>query len=408
MPPVSDTQSPSSADGVGSPAVSTVDTSAVDRSHPEGRLRKTTPFLVVVALMAIVGLGDRRTGATVSAVSADILKGATVTEQADRIGSIAGIPPAVPLPADAQPVDTANPDRVVGTGTAASCTSAAVIAAVASGGIITFDCGPKPHTIVMDATAKVVNTSQKVVIDGGSKITLDGNNQHRILYMNTCDPAQVWTTPQCDNQMLPNLTVQNLTFTRGNSTEQVFDGGGGGAVFVRGGRVRIINSTFTDNRCEASGPDVGGGALRVLSQYNGVPVIVATSSFTRNSCSNGGALSSIGQSWQVYNSTFVQNTAIGNGANPARQGLPGGGNGGAMYFDGNKFDVDIAGAVISDNRANEGGGAVFFVSNNLTGHLTINQSTLERNASLGFETAGYPGIFYLGQGPLQITNTIIK
>ena len=112
-------------------------------------------------------------------------------------------------------------------------------------------------------------------------------------YLNTCDPAQVWTTARFDNQAEPNLTVQNLTFTRGNSTAETFDGGGGGggggALFVRGGRVRIINSTFTDNRCDTTGPDVGGGALRVLSQHN-LSVIVATSTFTGNTCSNGGAL----------------------------------------------------------------------------------------------------------------------
>ena len=111
-------------------------------------------------------------------------------------------------------------------------------------------------------------------------------------YLNTCDPARVWTTARCDNQAEPNPTVQNLTSTRGNSTAETFDGGGGGggALFVRGGRVRIRNSTFTDNRCDTTGPDVGGGALRVLSQHIGLPVIVATSTFTGNTCSNGGAL----------------------------------------------------------------------------------------------------------------------
>ena len=51
---------------------------------------------------------------------------------------------------------------------------------------------------------------------------------------------------------------------------------------------------------------------------------------------------------------------------------------------------------------------MFFVSNNLTGLLAIDRSTLQRNTSLGFETAGYPGIFHLGQGPPQITNTTIN
>jgi hypothetical protein len=323
-----------------------------------------------------------------------------------------GNPGGVTLPAEAYPTDTSRPDRVIGSGTPESCTSQAVVNAVALGGIITFDCGPIPVGIVMTDTAKVVNTSPVVVLDGGGKVTLSGAGQRRILYMNTCDQAQIWTTSHCQNQDHPRLTIQGLHFTDGNSSGDLREGGGGGAVFVRGGRVKVIDSTFTANRCDSTGPDVGGGALRVLSQYNGLPVIVATSTFggtpaQANSCSNGGALSSIGVSWQVYNSVLSNNTAIGIGANPARSGTPGGGNGGAICLDGNRFTLDLVGSIVSDNVANEGGGAIFFVSNNRTGELRIASSTLERNPSLGFETAGYPGIFFLGLGAPQVTSSTI-
>ena len=46
---------------------------------------------------------------------------------------------------------------------------------------------------------------------------MSGGGQMRILYMNTCDHEQVWTTPHCQNQDHPQLTVQNLTFVDGNS-----------------------------------------------------------------------------------------------------------------------------------------------------------------------------------------------
>src|SRR5450432_3162763 len=78
------------------------------------------------------------------------------------------------VPAAARPVDSSHPSRVIGNGTAASCTSRAVVAAVAAGGVITFSCGPRPVTIMMRATAKVRNTSAQVVIDGGGKVTLSG------------------------------------------------------------------------------------------------------------------------------------------------------------------------------------------------------------------------------------------
>jgi hypothetical protein len=318
------------------------------------------------------------------------------------------------VPPEARAVDTSRPTHVIGDGTPASCTSAAVVATVALGGIITFNCGPNPIVISMAATAKIVNnTGPEIVIDGGGKVTLDGMRQRRILYMNTCDQAQVWTTSHCQDQDHPRLTIQNLTFTNGSSTGQTTDGGGGGAVFVRGGRVKVVSSRFTRNVCESTGPDVGGAALRVLSQSQGLPVYVTSSTFggsanDGNSCSNGGALSSIGVSWVVLNSVISHNTAVGNGANPARAGTPGGGSGGAIYNDGNTFTLRVAGTIIEDNHANEGGGAIFFVSNDRTGTLRLEDSTLRRNPNDGFQTAGFPGIFYLGSGAIQRVNTTIE
>ncbi|WBB65528.1 hypothetical protein [Micromonospora sp. WMMD812] len=302
-----------------------------------------------------------------------------------------------PVPAEARAVDTSRPTRTVGTGTPASCTSAAVVKAVAAGGVITFNCGPDPVTIKMTATAKVRNAKgPKVVLDGGGKVTLSGQGQRRILYMNTCDEAQGWTTSHCQNQDHPQLTVQNLTFADGNSTGEKAEGGGGGAIFVRGGRVKVVNSRFVHNRCDRTGPDLGGAALRVLSQHDNKPVYVVNSTFDGGTCANGGALSSIGVSWSVLNSVFTGNSAVGSGANPAKAGTPGGGSGGAIYCDGNAFTVRIAGTVIENNRANEGGGAIFFVSNDRTGTMTIENSTLRKNPSKQFETRGYPGIFFLG------------
>ncbi|KAB1930699.1 hypothetical protein F8271_27570 [Micromonospora sp. ALFpr18c] len=308
------------------------------------------------------------------------------------------------VPAEARAVDTSKPTRTVGTGTPASCTSAAVVKAVAAGGIITFNCGPAPVTITMAATAKVRNANgPKVVLDGGGTVTLSGQGQRRILYMNTCDEAQGWTTSHCQNQDHPQLTVQNLTFADGNSTGDKAEGGGGGAIFVRGGRLKVVNSRFVRNRCDRTGPDLGGAAVRVLSQYDNKPVYVVSSTFDGGSCSNGGALSSIGVSWVVLNSVLKNNEAIGSGANPAKSGTPGGGSGGAIYCDGNEFTVRIAGTVIENNKANEGGGAIFFVSNNRTGTMRIENSTLRRNPSGKFETRGYPGIFFLGaQNPTVI------
>lgn len=326
--------------------------------------------------------------------------------------STIGTPGArVTVPSDGALASTSSPRTVVGDGTAASCTSAAVVAAVARGGVVTFSCGPDPVVITMRQTAKVVNTTgPEIVIDGGGKVTLSGGGARRILYMNTCDPAQVWTTSHCQDQDHPRLTIQRIGFVDGDATGETIEGGGGGAVFVRGGRVRVIDSWFQRNRCDPSGPDVGGGALRVLSQSQGLPVWIVGSTFgggpgDGNRCSNGGALSSIGVSWQVVNSWFANNQATGWGANPQRAGTPGGGNGGAIALDGNRYSLRLAGTIIEDGVAPEGGGSVFFVSNDRTGTLTVEDSILRRNRSERFETPGYPGVFFLGAGTPSVVRS---
>jgi hypothetical protein len=317
-----------------------------------------------------------------------------------------------PVPVEAGEEDTSSPDTVIGNGTRESCTSAAVVAAVAQGGVITFDCGPDPHTIVMTSTARVFNdTGPEIVIDGGGLITLSGGGSGRILYMNTCDPDQTWTTSHCQNQDHPRLTVQNLVFEEGNST--ALDPDGGGAIWVRGGRFKIINSVFINNRCDPTGPDIGGASVRVFSQYNDLPVYVVNSTFGggptfSNTCSNAGGISSIGVSWTIINSLFSDNETTGWGANPSRSGTPGGGSGAAIYNDGNTMTLRVLGTRIERNHAREGGGAIFFVSNDRSGNLIIEDSVLRDNPSDGFETSGYPGIFYLGSGPPQVSNSVIE
>lgn len=110
----------------------------------------------------------------------------------------------------------------------------------------------------------------------------------------------------------------------------------------------------------------------------------------------------------VQNLTFVDGDATGWGANPQRPGTSGGGNGDAIANDGNTYTLTLIDTVIEDNVANEGGGGVFYVSNNRAGHLVITDSTPARNDSLGFETAGYPGVFYLGSGPPIVSGSTLN
>jgi len=288
------------------------------------------------------------------------------------------------IPAEARAVDTRTPDHVVGTGTPASCTADAFIKAVALGGIITFDCGPQPVVITLDRPAKVVNdAADDVVIDGGGLVTLSGGDRTRILYMNTCDPAQHFTTEHCDNQETPRLTVQNVTLEHGNSqAEQEYDGGG--AIWARGGQLRVINSRFFSNTCASTGADVGGGAIRAFSQFDSRPIYVVGSTFGGargygNFGANGGAISSIEVSWSIINSVFSYNRALGSGGNPAAAGTPGGGSGGAIYNDGESMTLSLCGTRVERNRVNAFGSGIFFVSNNHDAVLSLDRSVVRKN-----------------------------
>jgi hypothetical protein len=306
------------------------------------------------------------------------------------------------VPAEAKPEDVSSPRTVVGSGTAASCTGDAFVAAVAKGGVITFDCGPAPVTITLTETAKVFNdTGPKVVIDGADKVTLSGGGRVRILYQNTCDAKQRPISSDCNNLQAPALTLQNLTFVDGNATGLEMDDneGGGGALWLRGGRLKIIHSRFFGNVCDELGSDVGGGAVRVLdfptASSENRPVYIVNSTFGGatgfgNHCANGGAISSIGTSYTIINSLFTDNVAVGHGANDGQ-----GGNGGAVYNDGNTYALSLCGDHLERNHANEGGSAVFYVSNNHTGKLTIRDSILTHNPKGTFETASYPGFFII-------------
>ena len=317
-----------------------------------------------------------------------------------------------PVPAEAGPVDVTQPDQVVGNGTPESCTCDAFIDAVARGGKIVFNCGPDPVTITLDRPAKVFNDANPdIVIDGGGLITLSGGGKTRILYMNTCDPDQHWTTSHCQNQDHPRLTVQNITFADGNSVgETEYDGGG--AVWVRGGRFKVVNCRFFNNACDSLGPDVGGAAIRVFSQFNNLPVYVVNSTFGGaegygNFGSNGGGISSIGVSWTIINSLFSYNRAIGNGGNPAQAGTRGGGSGGAIYNDGNTMTLTILGTLIEKNKVNAYGSAIFFVTNDHSGDIRIDKSTIHNNIG-GSWYPVYPGISMHSDTKCVVTNSTIE
>ncbi len=387
------------------------------------------------ALLLVTAAATRTPSPRSQAVADTVAAAAPAFNPGNPYGP-ASVPPSKRLE------DVSHPNHVIGRGTPASCTSASLLAAVTAGGIITFNCGSKPTTIKMTRTARVRNSTAKLVIDGGGKVTLSGVGVRRILYIDTCDSSLGAVSGNCLYAPVgPKVTLQNITLTDGNAQKATYvspgdnNGGsnGGGAVFDLGGQLKVVRSVFTRNTCGLNGPDIGGSAIRVLAQHSDTPNDLDNSHAARNqgpayivqstfggvsgqggTCSNGGAISGLRTPITILNSLISHNHAVGCCANPPKGDTPGGGSGGAIYTDGDTYDLTIAGSVIKYNAAKQGGSAIFDVSNDNTGHLKIYRSTSRGNVYTPTDRGNYgsfqnyPGIYYLGDGPPSIANSTIE
>jgi CSLREA domain-containing protein len=157
--------------------------------------------------------------------------------------------------------------------------------------IILFDLGRARHTIVLDPAlgSLVVTDDQRLMIDGGSRVTISGGDGSQIL--------------QVENSADLQLTRLRLTHGLGG------DAGGflaGGAIMAHDAHVNIADSTLAHN---AGGADGSGGAVYVV----GGVLHVVRSTFRENSAEVGGALDITRVDALIVNSTFVDNTAGNNG-----------------------------------------------------------------------------------------------
>ena len=148
--------------------------------------------------------------------------------------------------------------------------------------------------------------------------------------------------------------------------------------------------SFFEQLSEQLKNDTGGGAIYVAGSKGGV--WIAGSTFTDNAASNAGAVGGLFAELNIYNSLFRDNKAIGHDANsndPSmcdyinndQNEIGSGGNGGAIYSDGNSVNVTLCGDAILDNAAGDNafGGGLFFTSNNYGGSLTIADTTMTGN-----------------------------
>ncbi|WP_298819343.1 choice-of-anchor Q domain-containing protein [Chloroflexus sp.] len=231
----------------------------------------------------------------------------------------------------AAPVHAAG---VVGNGTPGSCTEAALRAAVAGGGRVTFNCGPQPVTITLTDQLEV---RQDTEIDGGGpqqggRVTLSGGGRTRLIWLYD-------TT----------LTIRNLTLIDGRSVE-------GGAIRSAGlnSRVFIYNSIFRNNDSTAGTDEEGGGAI---SMHFG-RLHIEDSLFEHNRGINGGAIYNLRCPITVLRSTFRNNDSSRGGV------VANFGFGGAIYNDGAGQSgvggqIVIRDSIFIGNKARNFGGAVY-------------------------------------------------
>ncbi|MCP4132755.1 MAG: hypothetical protein GY754_17450 [bacterium] len=306
------------------------------------------------------------------------------------------VQPGSPSSCDAiQAVDVSSPDNTVGSGTSGSCTEAALQTALDAGGTVVFSCGSSPVTITLTSPLIV---PQDTVLDGGSLVTLNGNNAVRVLY----------------KKRFVNFTLQNITLSNGIAPT-VIDASldtdtrysGAGLFADLGGSLTVINSTFSNNTAVDQRKDYGGGGIYVFL----VPEAkISGCTFNGNNGSNGGAIGSLGSDLTIINSTFTGNGATGLNA----QSDPGGGIGGAIYIDGvhqrgkNK-QLYICGSTFDGNTSTIQGGALFTHFYEGTGSSgEINRSTFKNNVINNASDKGLGGAVYHQNGILNMYNTTIN
>jgi hypothetical protein len=234
---------------------------------------------------------------------------------------------------------------VVGTGTPASCTEAALDAALAElypganapGGVLSFNCGPNLHTIVVTSEKFLYDGT---VIDGGGLITLSGGNTTRIFFVS--QQARV--------------EIHHITLTKGFAA-------GGGAIFVEPNFSGDYTSLLlNDVTLRANYSSSFGGAIG--AQHTALAV---TNSLLVDNISDwgGGAISLNGGIF-----TMSASRVVGNSAKLA------GSTGGGLDIYGSTLDIQTS--TLRENWATLSAGGAIALSNS-TG--TIANSQIEQNSA---------------------------
>jgi predicted outer membrane repeat protein len=299
---------------------------------------------------------------------------------------------------------------VVGSGTPASCTEAALDSAVASansgGGTITFACGVDPVTIEL-SSAKTITAF--VTVDSDLLVTLSGGlaTRHFVVaaggYLTLRDIALIEGQAAGGGAILAEATSEvhffHTTISDNVSTTI------GGAIAATGAVVQGNNSRVADNQAAGAGGalhlvggrlDLGlvllhgnsaGGSGGAVSITNCNQLAVILASFDDNIAgADGGGLDVSGCSGFIDQSQIVLNTATGNG--------------GGMHLTGGSA-VSLNYGTVGGNSAAEGGGLFLEAGTSSIG----GQVTLSGNHAL---VAGARGGAIANLGTMTLENATIS
>lgn len=259
-------------------------------------------------------------------------------------------------------------DGVVGPGNCNEAGFDAVLATVdgSGGGTITFNCGTA--TIAISARKQIAN---RVTIDGGGTITLDGGNSSAFI--------QVYASAEV---VLRRLTLTRGVFNAAHALEnfgtltldrvRMLDNVSSESSVVNYGSLSVRRSTFSGNAATSATLGDGGaianqgGELRVMG-----------STFAGNDAGHhGGAIFSTG-SMTIANSTFTGNDATA----------------GAGVYQTDSGDATLTHVTIVSNNATQYGGGIYNEGSSGTSTLTIGRSIISQNTNGNcdgvLQSAGY-------------------
>lgn len=264
---------------------------------------------------------------------------------------------------------------VVGTGSPASCTPAALVQALAGGGTVTFDCGPAAHTIVVPQRQTI---AADTTIAGDGRITLSGGSMRGVF------TVRGGRTLVLDRVGIRDAAVENWAVyvsddatleARGVRVEHCVRGG----VYNAGGTVTVTGGAFVGNDASAAGAAItneGNGVLTVEGTqfesnlngaiYSGSSATIAGAHFNDNlgRSAGGGAIHSTA-AMHVARTRFVRNKAAG---------------GGAIYGSG---DLVVEDSHFGSNEATtfDGGAIQLFNQTQTPSSVTVRASTFTENVA---------------------------